>query len=144
MVTLKLFSGKLYENLALKLTCWGKIYIYITIQTLSRRSIEYTKAFSLIKIAKVIGFVFHFLEMHRTQSEFDDNLTFKVFIFQFINFYSSIFYVAFFKGRFVGYPGHYNHIVFNLRNEDVSSKPIFCTLHSNCNIFAELYMDLWY
>ena len=58
--------------------------------------------------------------MHRTQSEFDDNLTFKVFIFQFINFYSSIFYIAFFKGRFVGYPGHYNYIMFNLRNEDVS------------------------
>ena len=37
------------------------------------------------------------LEMHRTQSDFDDNLTFKVFIFQFINFYSSILYIAFFK-----------------------------------------------
>ncbi|XP_059085679.1 anoctamin-7-like isoform X3 [Tigriopus californicus] len=60
-------------------------------------------------------------EMHRTQSEFDDNLTFKVFIFQFINFYSSIFYIAFFKGRFVGYPGHYKHIFGNLRNEDCSN-----------------------
>ena len=59
--------------------------------------------------------------MHRTQSEFEDNLTFKVFVFQFINFYSSIFYIAFFKGRFVGYPGHYNHIL-GLRNEDVSGK----------------------
>ena len=58
--------------------------------------------------------------MHRTQTEFEDNLTFKVFIFQFINFYSSIFYIAFFKGRFVGYPGNYKHIVGTLRNEDVS------------------------
>lgn len=57
--------------------------------------------------------------MHRTQTEFDDNLTFKVFIFQFINFYSSIFYIAFFKGRFVGYPGNYTRIL-RLRNEDVS------------------------
>ena len=61
----------------------------------------------------------HFPEMHRTQSEFDDNLTFKVFIFQFINFYSSIIYIAFFKGKFVGYPGHYHNIFGNLRNEDV-------------------------
>ena len=60
----------------------------------------------------------HFPEMHRTQSEFDDNLTFKVFIFQFINFYSSLIYVAFFKGKFTGYPGHYKHIVGNLRNEE--------------------------
>ena len=58
--------------------------------------------------------------MHRTQSDFDDNLTFKVFIFQFINFYSSIIYIAFFKGKFVGYPGAYINIMFNLRNEDVS------------------------
>ena len=58
--------------------------------------------------------------MHRTQSDFDDNLTFKVFIFQFINFYSSIIYIAFFKGKFVGYPGHYHNIMgSNLRNEDV-------------------------
>nr|CAD7460341.1 unnamed protein product [Timema tahoe] len=56
-------------------------------------------------------------EMHRTQTEFDDNLTFKVFIFQFVNFYSSIFYIAFFKGRFVGYPGNYT-LILRLRNED--------------------------
>lgn len=37
--------------------------------------------------------------MHRTQTQYDNALTFKVFIFQFVNFYSSPFYVAFFKGR---------------------------------------------
>ncbi|WAR15021.1 ANO7-like protein [Mya arenaria] len=37
-------------------------------------------------------------EMHKTQTEFEDQLTFKVFIFQFVNFYSSIIYIAFFKG----------------------------------------------
>ncbi|XP_016340256.1 anoctamin-7-like [Sinocyclocheilus anshuiensis] len=35
----------------------------------------------------------------------------------FVNFYSSPFYVAFFKGRFVGYPGHYGTL-FGMRNED--------------------------
>ena len=66
-----------------------------------------------------------FSEMHRTQSDFDDNLTFKVFIFQFINFYSSIIYIAFFKGKFVGYPGHYHNIMgSNLRNEDVRKNMI--------------------
>ena len=59
--------------------------------------------------------------MHRTQSDYDDNLTFKVFIFQFINFYSSIIYIAFFKGKFTGYPGHYKHIFGNLRNEEVKN-----------------------
>ncbi|KAL5013614.1 hypothetical protein ScPMuIL_007884 [Solemya velum] len=59
-------------------------------------------------------------EMHRTQTEFEDQLTFKVFIFQFVNFYSSIFYIAFFKGRFVGYPGHYGTF-FGLRNEECNN-----------------------
>ncbi|CAM4679351.1 unnamed protein product [Leuciscus chuanchicus] len=56
-------------------------------------------------------------EMHRTQTQYEDAFTFKVFIFQFVNFYSSPFYVAFFKGRFVGYPGHYGKL-FGMRNED--------------------------
>ncbi|XP_023687155.1 anoctamin-7 isoform X1 [Paramormyrops kingsleyae] len=56
-------------------------------------------------------------EMHRTQTDYEDAFTFKVFIFQFVNFYSSPFYVAFFKGRFVGYPGHYGTL-FGMRNED--------------------------
>nr|XP_033778364.1 anoctamin-7-like [Geotrypetes seraphini] len=56
-------------------------------------------------------------EMHRTQTLHEDAFTFKVFIFQFVNFYSSPFYVAFFKGRFVGYPGQYGKL-FGMRNED--------------------------
>lgn len=47
---------------------------------------------------------FFFSEMHRTQTDYEDAFTFKVFIFQFVNFYSSPFYVAFFKGRWVNSP----------------------------------------
>ncbi|XP_010777528.1 anoctamin-7-like, partial [Notothenia coriiceps] len=55
--------------------------------------------------------------MHRTQTQYDNAFIFKVFIFQFVNFYSSPFYVAFFKGRFVGYPTNYGTL-FGMRNED--------------------------
>ncbi|CAJ0968129.1 unnamed protein product [Ranitomeya imitator] len=41
-------------------------------------------------------------EMHRTQSLHEDAFTFKVFIFQFVNFYSSPFYVAFLQGQICG------------------------------------------
>ena len=73
--------------------------------------------------------------MHRTQSDYDDNLTFKVFIFQFINFYSSIIYIAFFKGKFVGYPGNYKHIFGSLRNEEVALKSKASRL--KCLIFLQ-------
>lgn len=46
-----------------------------------------------------------------------------MFLFQFVNYYSSCFYVAFFKGKFVGYPGHYTYMFgkqSKLRNEEVS------------------------
>ena len=58
-------------------------------------------------------------EKIRTQRGFEDSLTIKVSILQFVNYYGSIFYVAFFKGKFVGYPGSYNR-VFGYRQEECS------------------------
>lgn len=55
----------------------------------------------------------------RTQTEFDDSLTLKIYLFQFVNYYASIFYIAFFKGKFIGRPGNYNRF-FGYRQEEVS------------------------
>ncbi|XP_074860238.1 anoctamin-7 isoform X2 [Carettochelys insculpta] len=74
----------------------------------------------ILILSKIYIGVAHFLtkwEMHRTQTKYDDAFTFKVFVFQFVNFYSSPIYIAFFKGRFVGYPGHYQTLL-GIRNED--------------------------
>ena len=40
-----------------------------------------------------------FLELHRTQSDYDDSFITKMYLFQFVNFYSSLFYIAFLKGK---------------------------------------------
>ena len=37
------------------------------------------------------------LECPRTFTDYEDSYTSKVFLFQFINFYASLFYIAFFK-----------------------------------------------
>ena len=50
-------------------------------------------------------------ELNRTQTEYDDSLSLKIYVLQFVNYYGSIFYVAFFKGQFIGYPGKYNRIL---------------------------------
>ncbi len=42
-----------------------------------------------------------------------------MYIFQFVNYYASIMYIAFFKGKFVGYPKKYNTIL-GFRQEEVS------------------------
>ena len=57
-------------------------------------------------------------ECLRTQTEYDSSLTFKLYVLQFVNFYSSLFYIAFFKGRFAGSPGRY-HRLFGARQEEV-------------------------
>ena len=38
-------------------------------------------------------------EMPRTQTEMEDIFSFKMYLFQFVNFYSSLFYIAFFKHK---------------------------------------------
>lgn len=57
------------------------------------------------------------VELLRTQTEFDDSLTLKIYLLQFVNYYASIFYIAFFKGKFVGYPGKYSRL-FGYRKEE--------------------------
>ncbi|KAJ6669275.1 hypothetical protein lerEdw1_008084 [Lerista edwardsae] len=74
----------------------------------------------ILILSKIYTSLAHFLtrwEMHRTQTMYEDAFTFKVFVFEFVNFYSSPIYIAFFKGRFVGYPGHYKTLL-GMRNED--------------------------
>ncbi|XP_065366433.1 anoctamin-6 isoform X2 [Calliphora vicina] len=50
-------------------------------------------------------------EYCRTKTEYDESLTIKNYVFQFVNYYSSLFYIAFLKGKFVGYPAKYNRIL---------------------------------
>ncbi|KAI6658038.1 Anoctamin-7-like [Oopsacas minuta] len=58
------------------------------------------------KIYTYLALILTDWELHRTQTEHEDSFTFKMFVFQCVNFYSSIFYIAFIKGKlFVPYPG---------------------------------------
>uniref|UniRef100_A0AAQ4S0B6 Anoctamin n=1 Tax=Gasterosteus aculeatus aculeatus TaxID=481459 RepID=A0AAQ4S0B6_GASAC len=50
------------------------------------------------------------MEIPKTHLEYENRLTMKMFLFQFVNYYSSCFYVAFFKGKFVGSPGDYTYM----------------------------------
>ncbi len=47
----------------------------------------------------LIGWLLVSVELQRTQTEYEDSFILKMYVFQFFNFYSSLFYVAFFKGK---------------------------------------------
>ncbi|XP_056429958.1 anoctamin-6 isoform X2 [Hyla sarda] len=57
-------------------------------------------------------------ELPRTKTDYENSLTTKMFLFQFVNYYSSCFYIAFFKGKFVGYPGDPVYWFGRFRNEE--------------------------
>ncbi|XP_016078629.1 PREDICTED: anoctamin-4 [Miniopterus natalensis] len=58
------------------------------------------------------------LEQPRTESEWENSFTLKMFLFQFVNLNSSTFYIAFFLGRFAGHPGAYLRLINRWRLEE--------------------------
>ena len=59
-------------------------------------------------------------ELPRTKTEYENSLTLKMFLFQFVNYYSSCFYIAFAKGKVVGYPKEPVYLLGKYRNEEVN------------------------
>jgi len=104
-------------------------------------------------IYEMIAFWLTEKELRRTQTEFDDSLTLKIYLFQFVNYYFSIFYIAFIKGQYIGRPGA--HIkLFGYRQEECSPGGCFMELCIQLGIiffgkqffmsFLEYYMPLFW
>ena len=66
-------------------------------------------------------------EFPRTQTSYDSSLTLKIYIFQFVNCYAPLFYVAFIKGQFIGTPDEYRRL-FGFRQEQCSPGGCFMEL----------------
>uniref|UniRef100_A0A8C3FLD3 Anoctamin n=1 Tax=Chrysemys picta bellii TaxID=8478 RepID=A0A8C3FLD3_CHRPI len=58
------------------------------------------------------------MEVPKTEKTFEERLILKAFLLKFVNSYAPIFYVAFFKGRFVGRPGSYVYMFDGYRMEE--------------------------
>ncbi|CAL1532669.1 unnamed protein product [Lymnaea stagnalis] len=85
----------------------------------------------IILLGKVYQFIAQVLtnfETHRTLTEWEDSFTLKMFLFQFVNHFASLFYIAFFKGRLVGRPGQYNRDINNSRQEECDPSGCFIEL----------------
>uniref|UniRef100_A0A8D3AMA6 Anoctamin n=1 Tax=Scophthalmus maximus TaxID=52904 RepID=A0A8D3AMA6_SCOMX len=57
-------------------------------------------------------------EFPKLETNFEERLILKAFLLKFMNAYAPIFYVAFFKGRFVGRPGNYVYVFNGYRMEE--------------------------
>uniref|UniRef100_UPI0035900035 anoctamin-5-like isoform X2 n=1 Tax=Myxine glutinosa TaxID=7769 RepID=UPI0035900035 len=74
------------------------------------------------------------LEVPKTQTAYENSLTMKMFLFQFVNYYSSIFYIAFFKGKFVGFPREYVYLFGRWRNEECDTSGCLMELTTQLTI----------
>lgn len=64
-----------------------------------------------------------------TRTDYEDSFTWKMYLFQFVNTYASIFYIAFFKsGLVVGTPGRYKRIGERFRLDGCSEQGCFLEL----------------
>ncbi|KAH9525321.1 Anoctamin-4 [Bulinus truncatus] len=85
----------------------------------------------IILLGKVYQFIAQMLtnfETHRTLTEWEDSFTLKMFLFQFVNHFASLFYIAFFKGKLVGRPGLYSRQINNSRQEECDPSGCFIEL----------------
>ncbi|XP_029438253.1 anoctamin-3 isoform X2 [Rhinatrema bivittatum] len=73
---------------------------------------------SLNVVYEKVAYLLTNLEHPRTDSEWENSFALKMFLFQFVNLNSSIFYIAFFLGRFAGRPGKYNRLFERWRLEE--------------------------
>ncbi|XP_048404739.1 anoctamin-4 isoform X3 [Stegostoma tigrinum] len=90
------------------------------------------------------------LEQPRTESEWENSFTLKMFLFQFVNLNSSTFYIAFFLGRLTGRPGAYLRVLNRWRLEECHPSGCFIDLCLQLGIIMVLkqswnnFMELGY
>uniref|UniRef100_A0A671UEA9 Anoctamin n=1 Tax=Sparus aurata TaxID=8175 RepID=A0A671UEA9_SPAAU len=73
---------------------------------------------SLISFVVIMILNILYERLPRTKTDYENSLTLKMFLFQFVNYYSSCFYIAFAKGKAVGYPGDPVYLLGKYRNEE--------------------------
>jgi hypothetical protein len=72
------------------------------------------------------------VEIHRTEKDYENALTLKMFLFQFVNFYASIFYIAFIKPWFANPPGAESYKIGKYKTEEVIKKHF--SIKINCSL----------
>ena len=107
-----------------------------TIQTRAKIITSATAALLNLVAINLMKFVYNQLavwltdwENPPTRTDYEDSFTWKMYMFQFVNTYASVFYIAFFKsGHIIGTPSSYNRIADKFRMDGCSEQGCFLEL----------------
>jgi len=112
-------------------------YLHDSSSSFSKLFVTVTAATLNLVFINILSFGYYRLaiimtewENPRTQSDYEDSFTLKLFWFQFCNTYASLFYVSFFKSEFfTGWPGNYKRMAeHRFRYEGCSDQGCFLEL----------------
>jgi len=92
-VSMRSFVWK--KNWTFGIDIGSKVFISVTSATINLICIMV-----LSRVYAWVALRLTMLENQRTDEDYENSYTLKMYCFQFVNYYSSIFYIAFFKGRF--------------------------------------------
>ncbi|KAM9615708.1 LOW QUALITY PROTEIN: anoctamin-7 [Morphnus guianensis] len=126
MVVMFMVSIFLYAVITILLSSSGYFWSVALASRIASITGSVVNLIFILILSKIYISLAHFLakwEMQRTQTKYEDAFTFKVFV----TFYSSPVYIAFFKGKFIGYPGNYLSFL-GVRNEEYSPGGCFIEL----------------
>ncbi|TGZ67426.1 hypothetical protein CRM22_004804 [Opisthorchis felineus] len=116
LLTLACLVGVILYKLAMKVVFYQQPNEFIQsvagmLTTITGSVINLILIFILKFIYNRLAIKLNDLENHRTQVEYDNSLTLKLYLLQFVNYYSSIFYIAFIQGTTAAVPGTDKSIV---------------------------------
>ncbi|KAL3250751.1 hypothetical protein MRX96_055396 [Rhipicephalus microplus] len=84
---------------------------YAVLATVSSSMLNLVVIMLMNKVYKRLATHLTEIERPRTQHDYEDSFTVKMFLFTFLNTYSSLIYIAFFKGRLASHPGYHGTIL---------------------------------
>ncbi|TPP65893.1 Anoctamin [Fasciola gigantica] len=108
--------GVILYKLAIKIVLYQQANLFVQstagmITTLTGSVINLIFIFIMKMIYDRLAVKMTDLELHRTQIEYDNSLTLKLYLLQFVNYYSSVFYIAFIQGTTSALPGSDSMVV---------------------------------
>ncbi|XP_040184412.1 anoctamin-9 isoform X1 [Rana temporaria] len=113
-----------------------------TAAVMSGAVLHYLTIVIMTKVNRIVSTYLCNLEKPRTFTERENSFTSKVFTFQFVTHFSSLFYVAFFLGRINGHPGNYVRIAGHWRLEECHPSGCITDLFIQMSIIMVLKQTL--
>ncbi|KAM4722043.1 anoctamin-9 [Rhinophrynus dorsalis] len=134
---------RVVATVAFMRSSWGFLSEHAnTAAVMSGAVLHFLTIVIMTKVNRIVSTYLCNLEKPRTFTDRENSFTTKLFTFQFVTHFSSLFYVAFFLGRINGHPGNYVRIAGHWRLEECHPSGCITDLFIQMSIIMVLKQTL--